>query len=83
MAGMILTAVPTTIVATGRVDKLLNGARVLPIMPATKTIKTLSDIKRARQAVNIQTFLGRFNIEQLSYKVENLFLLRPLPFAHR
>jgi len=83
MAGMILTAVPTTIVATGRVDKLFKGVRALPIMPATKTIKTLSDIKRARQAVNIQTFLGRFNIEQLSYKVENLFLLRPLPFAHR
>ena len=63
MAGMILTAVPTTIVATGRVDKLFRGARVLPIMPAINTIKTLSDIKSARQTVNIQTFLGRFNIE--------------------
>jgi|TARA_B100000768_G_C11024402_1_gene267454 hypothetical protein len=63
MAGMILTAVPTTIVATGKVDKLFTGARVLPIMPAINTIKTLSDIKSARQTVNIQTFLGRFNIE--------------------
>ena len=82
MAGMTVTAVPTTIVATGRVDKLFKGARVLPIMPATNTIKTLSDIKRARQAVSIQTFLGRFNIKLLSYNVENLFLLRPLPFAY-
>jgi hypothetical protein len=78
-----VTAVPTTIVATGRVARLFKGARVLPIMPATNTIKTLSDIKSARQTVNIQTFLGRFNIEWLSYKIEILFLLRPLPFAYR
>ena len=83
IAGITVTAVPTTIVATGRVDKLFKGARVLPIMPATNTIKTLRDIKSARQAVNIQTFLGSFNIELLSNKVENLFLLRPLPFAYR
>ena len=63
MAGMILTAVPTTIVATGNVDKLFEGASTLPIMPPTNSIKTLSDINSARQAVNIQTFLGRFNIE--------------------
>jgi len=83
MAGMTLIAVPTTIVATGKVDKLFKGASALPIIPPTNSIKTLSDIKRARQAVNIQTFLGRLNIEQLSYMVENLFLLRPLPFANR
>jgi hypothetical protein len=63
MAGMILNAVPTTIVATGNVDKLFEGASTLPIMPPTNSIKTLSDINSARQAVNIQTFLGRFNIE--------------------
>jgi hypothetical protein len=83
MAGMTLIAVPTTIVATGKVDKLFKGASALPIIPPTNSIKTLSDIKRARQAVNIQTFLGRLNIEQLSYMVEHLFLLRPLPFANR
>ena len=83
MAGITLNAVPTTIVATGKVARLFKGARVLPIMPATNTIKTLRDIKRDRQAVNIQTFLGRLNIEQLSYMVEHLFLLRPLPFANR
>jgi hypothetical protein len=73
MAGIILTAVPTTIVATGKVDKLFKGARTLPIMPATNSIKTLRDIKRAKQAVNIQTFLGRFNIEQLSCEVEKIY----------
>ena len=83
MAGIILTAVPTTIVATGNVAKLSEGASNIPIKPPTKTQKTLSDINSARQAVNIQTFLGRFNIELLSNKVESLFLLRPLPFAHR
>ena len=62
IAGITLNAVPTTIVATGKVARLFKGARVLPIMPATNTIKTLRDIKRDRQAVNIQTFLGRFNI---------------------
>tara|TARA_B110000008_G_scaffold114348_1_gene117049 strand:+ start:139 stop:282 length:144 start_codon:yes stop_codon:yes gene_type:complete len=46
MTGITLIAVPTTIVATGKVDKLLIGERPLPIMPATKTIKTLRDMNR-------------------------------------
>jgi len=46
ITGITLTAVPTTIVATGKVDRLFNGERLLPIMPATKTIKTLRDINK-------------------------------------
>ena len=62
MTGITLIAVPTTIVATGKVDKLLIGERPLPIMPATKTIKTLRDMNRDWQAVKIHTFFGRLNI---------------------
>ena len=46
ITGMTLRAVPTTIVATGSVDKLFVGESSLPIIPATKTIKTLSDINK-------------------------------------
>ena len=46
ITGITLKAVPTTIVATGNVDKLFVGASSLPIIPATKTIKTLSDINK-------------------------------------
>lgn len=46
ITGMTLRAVPTTIVATGSVDKLFVGESSLPIIPAIKTIKTLSDINK-------------------------------------
>ena len=46
ITGITLKAVPTTIVATGSVDKLFVGASSLPIIPAMKTIKTLSDINK-------------------------------------
>ncbi len=44
ITGMTLIAVPTTIVATGRVDRLFVGESSLPIIPATNTIKTLRDM---------------------------------------
>jgi len=44
ITGITLKAVPTTIVAIGRVDKLFVGESSLPMIPATKTMKTLSDI---------------------------------------
>ena len=46
ITGITLKAVPTTIVATGSVYKLFVGVSSLPIIPATKTIKTLSDINK-------------------------------------
>jgi hypothetical protein len=55
---MMLSAVPTTIVATGSVDKLLDVASVFPTIPPTNNIKTLSDINKAKQIASIQTFFG-------------------------
>jgi hypothetical protein len=58
ITGMMLSAVPTTIVATGSVDKLFEVASVFPIIPPTNNMNTLSDIKRARLIASIQTFFG-------------------------
>jgi hypothetical protein len=58
ITGMMLSAVPTTIVATGSVDKLFEVASVFPTIPPTNNMNTLSDIKRARLIASIQTFFG-------------------------
>ena len=55
---MMLSAVPTTIVATGSVDKLFEVASVFPTIRPTNKIKTLSDINKAKQIASIQTFFG-------------------------
>lgn len=59
-----MDTVPTTVKATGNVDKPLTGVSESPIMPPTNTIKTLGDIKSARLSDNIQTFFGSWSIKR-------------------
>ena len=78
MTGKILTAVPITIAATGRVDRLFAPASSLPKIPPTNTIKTLSDINSAKHIANIQTFLGRFSIIFMFFVPRKLFFSLPV-----
>jgi hypothetical protein len=54
----MLRAVPITIIATGKVDKLFIGLRFWPMMPPIKIIKTLSDMKSDKLKDKIHTLRG-------------------------
>ena len=58
LTGRIVSAVPTTIIATGRVERFLKSVSELPIIPPTKTMNTATDINNAELIANNQTFFG-------------------------
>ena len=58
LTGRIVSAVPTTIMATGRVERFFTEVSELPIIPPTKTMNTATDIKNAEHIANSQTFFG-------------------------
>lgn len=63
VTGGIVTAVPTTILATGKVARFSTGARCEPTRPPTKTTIELTDNIKAWEVVRSQTFLGSLFIE--------------------
>ena len=73
----MLIAVPTTIIATGNVDRAGLGANDLPIMPPRKITNTLSDMNNDKLAVSIQTLRGNENIYFFAglFQLENDFCL--------
>jgi hypothetical protein len=54
----MVSAVPTTIIATGSVERFFTEVSELPIIPPTKTMNTATDIKNAEHIANSQTFFG-------------------------
>lgn len=60
--GIVNSAVPTIIEATGNVANSEDGARVVPIIPPINTTKDEQDIIRDNPTVNTHTFFGSFSI---------------------
>ena len=58
VTGIEAHAVPTTSIATGRVDSFSDGARSFPTNPPTNTTVELTDIISACAMVRSQTFFG-------------------------
>jgi len=58
VTGGMVTAVPTTILATGKVARFSNGASWVPTSPPTKTTSELTDNIKACEMVRSHTFLG-------------------------
>jgi len=63
LIGNILTAVPITIIATGKVDRLFIGLSDWPMMPPIKIIKTLRDMNSDNARVRIHTLRGSLSME--------------------
>lgn len=59
----MVSAVPITILATGKVERFSIGANSAPTKPPAKTTNELTDKKSACEIVNNQTFLGKPNIQ--------------------
>lgn len=72
VTGTTEEAVPITISAIGKVDKLLTGANRVPISPPAKTTSELTDMISDCAMVRIQTLRGRlFKIELDQSKLAN------------
>lgn len=68
VTGGMVTAVPTTILATGSVARFSSGASFVPTKPPAKTTSELTESNSAWEMVSIHTLRGRLFILIFRFK---------------